>query len=114
DRRRRGAATARVGLRALPAEREARDRRGRKRSVPRDRDRRTRTRPPRFHRRRSREAPRCECRGGHDGWWGRVRLAPAPRADRVPRGLASRVAVAAAKRSADAGEGPAAVVVTEW
>jgi hypothetical protein len=38
-----GAATARVGLRPLPVEHEARDHRGRKRSVPRDRNRRTRT-----------------------------------------------------------------------
>ena len=48
DRRGRGAAAARVGLRALPAEHEARDRRGRKRSVPRDRGRRSRARRSRL------------------------------------------------------------------
>ena len=40
--------------------------------------------------RRSREAPRCERRGGHEDGGQAYALGPAPRADRVPRRLASR------------------------
>ena len=91
-----GVATARVVLRALSTEHEARDRRRRKRSVPRDRGGCSRARRragvSRLHDRRGREAPRCQRRRGDDGWGRRVRLRPAPRADRLPRRLASRVA----------------------
>ena len=47
---------------------------------------------PRLPRRRGRTAARCGRRGGDDRRRGRVRVRPGPRADRVPRGLASRVA----------------------
>jgi hypothetical protein len=93
--------------RALPAAHEARDRRGRKRSVPGDRGRRTRTvnwaRLGWLHRRRSREAPWCERRGGHRGSEGRVRPIPAPRGDGVSRRLASRVAADCTVEAWDAG-----------
>jgi uncharacterized cupin superfamily protein len=45
-----------------------------------------------FPGRRGRKAARCGRRRGDDRRRGRVRVRPGPRADRVPRGLASRVA----------------------
>ena len=76
-----------------PPTHETRDRRGGERPVSRDRGgcsraRRT-ARLSGLRGRRSREAPRCERRGGHDGWRRRVRQRPRPHPDRVPRGLAS-------------------------
>ena len=93
-----GAATACMGLRALPAQDEARDRRGRNRTVPRDRSGRawalSRAGLARLPRRRSRQALRSERGGGHDGRRRGVRVSSKPRADRVSRWLASRVALA--------------------
>ena len=78
-----------------PAGHAARDRRGRRRAVSRDRDRVTPAfrgaRRARLPGRRRRRATRCERRGGHDGRRRRVRLGAGANTDHVPRRLAAGV-----------------------